>query len=119
MYHALLCFQADTLLGISAANGGSSYEPGADEVEGAADAQRTKHAIEALQAKIHKTMDLIKIEQQEKEGNWNFLLQLTIIVIIQSDKTIIAMVRDNSGENMHSRKYHPLIFFVVIFPFPI
>ena len=54
-------------------NGGSSSDAGVDDVDGhAIDPVRTQQAIEHLQHKIHKTMDLIKGEQNAKEGSFNF-----------------------------------------------
>ena len=54
-------------------NGGSSSDAGVDDVDGhAIDPVRTQQAIEHLQQKIHKTMDLIKGEQNAKEGSFSF-----------------------------------------------
>ena len=50
-------------------NGGSSSDAGVDDVDGhAIDPVRTQQAIDHLQQKIHKTMELIKAEQNAKEG---------------------------------------------------
>ena len=52
-------------------NGGSSSDAGVDDVDGhAIDPVRTQQAIDHLQQKIHKTMELIKAEQNAKEGRY-------------------------------------------------
>ena len=49
--------------------GSSSDAGGVDDVDGhAIDPVRTQQAIDHLQQKIHKTMELIKAEQNAKEG---------------------------------------------------
>ena len=73
LFLPLFLFQSETCPTIIATstNGGSS-EAMLDESDGTqhveVDVQRTKAAIEHLNAKIIRTMDMIKTEQGAKEG---------------------------------------------------
>ncbi|KAK6959559.1 transmembrane and coiled-coil domains protein 2 [Biomphalaria glabrata] len=62
-------------------------DPGVDEVDGVENSARTKQAVETLQAKIQKTKDAIRKEQNTKEAIVNEYLQMA------SDKQPTARIK--------------------------